>query len=158
MPHWLFKHLPLGCQKKEGFKKAFTLVELLITVAIVGTLGAIAIPQYTSYKDKQNNTTAIINIRDIESQIERFKALNGSSPATLGAANIVAPTDPWGNAYIYAIPSNRWDKFDKPLNPDYDLYSMGKDGKTQPKITQKTSLDDIVRCSGGAYVGLASKY
>jgi general secretion pathway protein G len=168
MSNWFFRHLSFGRQKKEGFKNAFTLVELLITVAIVGTLGAIAVPQYTSYKDKQNNTTATVDIRNIESQIERFRVLSGRPPNNFAEANIPAQNDPWGNQYKYTRLQGltkaqqdaacRWDKLNKPLNSDYDLYSDGKDGKTKPKLTDKDSLDDIVRCNGGAYVGLASGY
>jgi general secretion pathway protein G len=168
MSHWLFGHLSFGRRKQEGFKKAFTLVELLLTIAIVGTLSAIAIPTYTNYIQKNSNTQAAVDIRNIESQIEGFKALSGSPPNTLAAANIVAPIDPWGRSYQYVRLQGlskhdqdakcRWDKFDKPLNQDYDLYSDGKDGKTKPKLTDKDSLDDIVRCNGGAYVGLASAY
>jgi len=158
MSSWLFRHLSFGRQKNEGFKKAFTLVELLLTIAIVGTLAAIAVPTYTDYIRKNNNSTAIVAIRNIESQIEGFKALSGSPPATLAAANIVAPIDPWGRPYIYVVPGDRWDKQDKPLNKDYDLLSMGNDGKTDVKLWKTDAFDDIIRCNGGAYVGLASEY
>jgi len=159
MSHWLFKHLSLGCQKKEGFEKAVTLVEMLITLVIMGTLAAIAVSQFTSYKDNQNNTTATIDIRNIESQIERYRALNsGTPPATLAAANIATTNDPWGNAYIYVRPPNRLDKHANPLNKDYDLLSMGKDGKTALQLSLTNALDDVIRCNGGAYIGLASKY
>jgi len=45
-----------------------------------------------------------------------------------------------------------------PLNSDYDLYSMGKDGKSVSPLTAKASRDDIVRANNGAFVGLASEY
>jgi general secretion pathway protein G len=158
MSNWLFRYLSFGCQKKESFKKAFTLVELLITIAILGTLAAIAVPTYTNYIQKNSNNQAIVDIRNMESQIEGFQALNGSFPATLAAANIVAPKDPWGRQYIYVVPGNRWDKHDKPLNKDYDLLSMGKDEKTDVKLWKTNAHDDIIRCNGGSYVGLASEY
>jgi general secretion pathway protein G len=158
MSHWFFRHLSFGRQKEEGFNKAFTLIELLLTIAIIGTLSAIAVPMYTGYMEKQRNTTAIVDIRNIESQIEGFRALSGSPPATLAAANIVAPIDPWGRPYIYVVPGDRWDKQDKPLNKDYDLLSMGKDGKTDVKLWKTDAFDDIIRCNDGAYVGLASAY
>jgi general secretion pathway protein G len=168
MSHWLFRHLSFGRRKQEGFKKAFTLVELLITIAIVGTLAAIAVPTYTDYIKKNNNSTATVDIRDIESQIERFKALSGRPPNDFAEAGIPAKNDPWGHSYQYVRLEGlskaeqdakcRWDKFNKPLNYDYDLYSMGKDGKTKPKLSLPDSLDDIIRANGGAYVGLASAY
>jgi len=52
----------------------------------------------------------------------------------------------------------RKDRWDKPLNYDYDLYSMGKDGDSKKSLRAKASRDDIVRASDGAYVGLASEY
>jgi len=168
MLHWFFRHLSFGRQKEEGFNKALTLIELLLTVAILGTLSAIAIPMYTGYLDKQRNTTALVDIKNIESQIERFKALSGRPPNDFAEAGIAAQNDPWGRSYQYVRLQGlskieqdakcRWDKFNKPLNDDYDLYSNGKDGQTKPKLTDKDSLDDIVRCNGGAYVGLASAY
>ncbi len=168
MLHWFFRHLSFGRQKEEKFNKALTLIELLLTIAIIGTLSAIAVPTYTGYMDKQRNTTAIVDIKNIESQIERFKALSGRPPDDFAEAGIAAQNDPWGRSYQYVRLQGlsqaerdakcRWDKFDKPLNDDYDLYSMGKDGQTKPKLTNKDSLDDIVRCNGGAYVGLDSAY
>jgi len=168
MPHWLFRHLSFGRKKEERFNKALTLIELLLTVAILGTLSAIAVPTYTNYMDKQRNTTALVDIKNIESQIERFKALSGRPPNDFAEAGIAAPNDPWGRTYLYTRLQGlskedrearcRWDKFDKPLNDDYDLYSNGKDGQTKPKLTHKDSLDDIIRANGGTYVGLASEY
>ena len=52
----------------------------------------------------------------------------------------------------------RKDKNLVPLNADYDLYSKGKDGKSQPPLTAKVSYDDIVRANNGGFVDLASKY
>jgi general secretion pathway protein G len=158
MSNWFFRYLSFGRQKQEGFKKAFTLVELLITIAIVGTLAAIAVPTYTDYIRKNNNSTAIVAIREIESQIERFKALSGRPPNDFAEAGIPAQNDPWGIPYIYVVPGDRWDKHDKPLNKDYDLLSMGKDGKTDVKLFKQDAFDDIIRCNDGAYVGLASDY
>ncbi len=168
MLYWFFKHLPFSRPKQEGWKSAFTLIELLLAVAILGTLSAIAIPTFTNYMDKQRNTTSMVDISNIESQIERFWALNGRPPNNFAEAGIVASNDPWGHLYEYMRIAGldkkdwegkcRWDKFDKPLNNDYDLYSMGKDGLTKPKITLKDSHDDIVRANGGGYVGLVSEY
>ena len=164
----IFKYLIFIQQRWKGNSQALTLIELLLVLTILGTLSAIATPLYTGYVDKQRNTTALVDIRNIESQIEGFKTLNGRPPNNFAEAGITAPNDPWGNPYEYMRLQGlskkemdkkcRWDKQEKPLNYDYDLYSMGKDGVTQLKITAKDSHDDIIRASGGAYVGLASEY
>jgi general secretion pathway protein G len=143
---------------KKGWSKALTLIELLLTIAILGILSAIAVPMVTAKINDSRNNTATADIANIESQIERFVALNGNPPATLAAANIAPPNDPWGHPYIYVCPGKRWDKHDKPLNKDYDLLSMGKDGKTDVKIWKVHAFDDIIRCNSGAFIGLASDY
>jgi len=168
MLYWFLKHLPLGHLRRKGYSHALTLIELLLTIAIAGTLAAIAVPTYTGHIDKQRNTTAIVDIVDIESQIEGFRALNGRPPNNFGEAGIAAKNDPWGNAYEYMRLEGliktefdakcRWDKQDKPLNFDYDLYSKGKDGITKPKISHADSYDDIIRAGGGSFKGLAHDY
>ena len=52
----------------------------------------------------------------------------------------------------------RKDRFLVPINSTYDLYSVGKDGKTVAALTAKASKDDIVRANDGAFIGLAVKY
>jgi general secretion pathway protein G len=45
-----------------------------------------------------------------------------------------------------------------PINSDFDLYSVGKDGQSQDPLTAPVSRDDIVRANNGRFVGLASTY
>ncbi len=45
-----------------------------------------------------------------------------------------------------------------PINSDFDLYSMGKDGRSVGPLTARHSRDDIVRASNGRFVGLAEDY
>ena len=52
----------------------------------------------------------------------------------------------------------RRDRSLNPLNPDYDLYSLGKDGDSKMPITAAESQDDVIRALGGAYIGLASGF
>jgi prepilin-type N-terminal cleavage/methylation domain-containing protein len=64
----------------------------------------------------------------------------GTMPAT---STIV---DPWGNQYCYrsAAPLTGTTPNASTLNPDFDLWSMGKDGKTNPAVpSDKVNLDDI---------------
>ncbi len=168
MWYWFLRHLPLSYQSRKGYHQAWTLVELLLILSILGTLTAIAVPVYTGYLDKQRVTTAIVDISNIESQIERFRALSGRAPNNFAEAGIAVPKDAWGYSYEYmrieGLDKKDWDKkarrdkFLKPLNSDYDLYSVGKDGVSKPNISDKRSYDDIIRCNSGAYIGLASEY
>jgi general secretion pathway protein G len=52
----------------------------------------------------------------------------------------------------------RKDKNLVPINADFDLYSMGKDGASVPPLTAQASRDDIVRGSNGRFVGLGSDF
>lgn len=143
-------------------------MELLITVAVIGTLTSIAVPTYKNYLDDSRNSTAIVDIQKMVGSLARFQAERGRPPDTLAEAGIQPPLDPWGNACVYVrlegLPKHdqdakcRWDKYEKPLNTDFDLYSMGKDGKTKPKLTQSDSYDDIIYAHGGTYIGLVSEY
>jgi general secretion pathway protein G len=45
-----------------------------------------------------------------------------------------------------------------PVNTDFDLYSMGEDGKSVAPFTAKVSQDDIVRANNGQFIGLVSAY
>jgi general secretion pathway protein G len=162
------KTLLTWARSKERVR-AFTLIELLITVAIVGTLSAIAVPVYTGYTDESDISTAILDIRRIEGVIEGFRAVRGRPPDTLAEAGLGAQLDPWGNQYQYlrlafegvdpkTIPGHRKDAAMNPLNSDFDLYSMGKDGLSVENLVAPKSHDDVVRANNGAYVGLGSEY
>jgi general secretion pathway protein G len=168
MWHLFFRHLPFSRLKNEGFKKAFTLVELLLTIAIVGTLAAIALPTYTSYMDKARNNQAMADIREMESKILSYQVEHGAPPDTLNQVGSGNRVDPWGKPYEYLRIlgvdkdqiKGKWrkDQFMVPINSDYDLYSMGKDGRSVAPLTAKDSQDDIIRANNGAYVGLASGF
>lgn len=155
---------------RNGCKSGFTLIELLIVIAIIGTLSAIAIPNYLKYKYEAKIVVAITDIRLIEKQIADFVLTNNQYPNNLNSVpDITTTTDPWGNPYQYLKIDGeklkgpgkidpRKDHNTHPVNSDYDLYSMGKDGKSKVAFTAAASQDDIVRANDGGYVGLVSDY
>ncbi|MCB1774766.1 MAG: prepilin-type N-terminal cleavage/methylation domain-containing protein [Gammaproteobacteria bacterium] len=144
----------------------FTLIEIVITVAILAILSALAVPFYEGYVLEARIGTAIKDIRQMELVInDRF--LDDDPPATLAAAGINL-VDPWGNAYRYLwIDGNpapgvngdrRRDRSMNPVNTDYDLYSVGPDGETTAQFTAQKALDDIVRANDGDFIGLAGDH
>lgn len=148
--------------------KAITLVELLIVLAMVGTLAAIGVPSYSNYIEKTKNFQAIEDIRFIEAAIKVYRTDKGTFPETLDLVELATRPDPWGHSYEYlkiegkikSEVAGKWrkDHFNVPVNSDFDLYSKGKDGKSKSPFTAQASRDDIVRANDGAYVGLVSEY
>jgi len=137
----------------------------MLVVAIIGLLAAIAIPQYTDYQERIKQTQAIEDVGVLQAQIKLYALDTGSMPASLAAVGHGGKLDPWGRPYVYqelvsihGKGKARKDRRLNPLNSDFDLYSLGKDGVSKPQLTNKESLDDIVRANDGAFVGLASDY
>ena len=61
-------------------KKGFTLIELLIVVAIIGILAAIAIPQFSEYRQRAYNSAAQSDIKNMKTGIEAFFTENQQYP------------------------------------------------------------------------------
>lgn len=148
-----------------GDNRAFTLLEILIVMAIMITLAAMGIPAFADALEVAYVGRAIGDIRTLQTEITRYEVQLGKLPDLLQEVGVTDMLDPWGNPYQYLNFDNvsgqgqkKKDKFQVPLNSTYDLYSMGKDGVTSTALTANASQDDIVRANDGAYVGLGSQY
>ncbi|MBM4207917.1 MAG: prepilin-type N-terminal cleavage/methylation domain-containing protein [Gammaproteobacteria bacterium] len=161
---------PVCFKNKIAGTLGFTLIELAIAIAIVGLLSAIALPVYMQHIDKSNNNKAIADIMMIQVAIERFHTANFRFPADINEIPGPLPNnglDPWKNPYVYLnivdggpdIKGDvRKDKKLNPINTQYDLYSMGKNGVSKNQLDQKDSVDDIVLARDGGFVGLSSDF
>ncbi|QDQ25594.1 type II secretion system protein GspG [Chitinimonas arctica] len=114
----------------------FTLLELLVVVAIIGLLAAYVGPRYFSQIGKSEQTVARAQVEAFAKALDAYRVDVGSYPATeAGLAALVTrpadaarwsgpympkvlPADPWGRQYLYRALSAT----------EYDLVSYGKDG------------------------------
>lgn len=128
--------------QKNKLTGAFTLVEIMLVVAIIGILAALVIPRIAGKSEQARETAAMADIKGgIKSALDQYDVDMGFYPSSMqdlitppsrNAAHwhgpyfsdpAVIPVDPWGNPYQYAYPGKH--------NPgSYDLWSAGPDGKS----------------------------
>ena len=145
--------------------RGLTVVELTVALGILGVLTAIAVPAYQDYRTRIRNDQARRDIAVIAAGVDRYQQDSRAYPSTLAEAGMGSLLDPWGRPYQYlsmSVPGARGharkDHALVPINTDFDLYSMGPDGRSAPPLTAQMSRDDIVRANNGAFIGPASEY
>jgi len=135
----------------------------MMVLIIVGILAAFGYSRYDEFIEKARVAEAKTDIFALDMKINHFFNNRLSFPASIADIG-GAPLDPWGNPYQYLnIQTARRGQVRKdhnlvPINSDYDLYSMGKDGRSVSPLTARHSHDDIIRANNGDYIGLAKDY
>ncbi|MFA5088201.1 MAG: type II secretion system major pseudopilin GspG [Candidatus Omnitrophota bacterium] len=132
--------------------KAFTLIEIMLVVIILGILAAMVIPNLSGRSEQARRSAARADIEaNLATALDLYELDNGRYPTTeQGLAALVhkpttppepmhwsgpylkkkrIPQDPWGRDYVYFCPGRN-------NAEDYDLFSFGPDGSE--------SDDDIV--------------
>ena len=113
----------------------FTLLEILVVLAIIGLIAAIAAPQVFKSLGGAKTDSAKVQIEALSTGIDLYRLEVGKLPPDLGALverpsgedrwngpylrKAAVPKDPWGNEFLYQAPGE---------HGDYDLYSLGADG------------------------------
>lgn len=147
--------------------KGFGLIELLVTLVVASLLFAVAAPAYDMYAQRARVAAAVGDISSLSLAVENFRLNNDDRiPLSLNELGMEIPLDPWGREYQFLnIPSVgsskgqvRKDGRLNPLNSDFDLYSVGRDGGSASPLSAATSRDDIVRANNGAFIGLGEDY
>lgn len=120
--------------------QAFTLVEMLLVLVILGVLAAIVYPKVAGRGEQARVTSTQTQIAAFKTALDSFEVDNGYYPkGHNGLLDLVQkprdavnwrgpyldsiPKDPWQNQYIYECPGKH--------NPgSYDVMSMGPDGRS----------------------------
>jgi general secretion pathway protein G len=144
LTHWrAFGKVPPDRKKMKERRhlNGFTLLELLIVVAIIGLLAALVAPRLVGVLGESQAKSTRAQVELLSTALVSFRVSNGRYPSTEEglAALLVAPeglptwsgpylrkptlpTDGWGNPFYYQIPPTLG-------GIDYDLYSTGSDGQ-----------------------------
>lgn len=122
-------------RSRGGRGKGFTLLELLVVLAILGLIAAFATPRALKWLTGAKSDSARIQIENLSQTIDLYRLEVGNYPPDLQALvtkpagadrwngpylkkpNV--PLDPWGKPYQYRTPGQYG---------DYDLFSLGADG------------------------------
>ena len=88
--------------------KGFTLIELMITVAIVGVLAAVALPAYQDYTIRAQMTEAVILASGTKAKVEEWYAMTGKLPSDSFEADVACHNTRCGKYvdYIEVLPGS----------------------------------------------------
>lgn len=98
-------------QSKIRNKKAFTLMELMVVIIILGLLASFVLPSLTGKSDEAKDKITCIEMENIAQAVKMYKIDNSSYPSTSDGLSILIekkyfedgklPKDSWGNNFVY---------------------------------------------------------
>jgi len=126
--------------KINNSKKAFTLIEIMVVIIILGLLAAFVVPNVTGKSDEAKQKLVCVQMKSLNESLKMFRVDNGSYPTTEESLNaLIANPDPdtyatySENGYIEGkkIPQDPWNRPYIYLNLEdkIELISLGSDGK-----------------------------
>lgn len=130
----------IGGQRMTFMRSGFTLIELMLVVIIIGALSAMVLPRLVGRSEQARVSATRADIKaNIATALKLYELDNGTFPTSEEglAALMSAPPSAanWNGPYLESKPVDSWGKEYQYKSPgtnrpqDYDLYSLGKDGK-----------------------------
>lgn len=140
--------------KEKGYRlrKAFSLMELMIVIIILGLLASLIMPNLVGKGEQAKQQLVCIQMKTLSESVKMFKIEQGNYPSTeVGLDALVSnpdperyksypaggyldtgasPKDPWKNKYIYVLKDGS----------DFDIISLGADGKEGGEAENKDIL------------------
>jgi len=124
--------------------RGFTLIELMVVIAILGILAALIVPKFVGFTDDARVSAAKQDIASIMQALKVYRIDNGTYPTTeQGLRALIAKptTEPipsnWrqgGYLERNSMPMDPWKREYKYLNPglrgEIDVFSFGRDGQS----------------------------
>jgi general secretion pathway protein G len=156
-----------GWKCPASAQRAFTLLELMMSATVVGLLFTVGVPTYRGIVERQAVQQCVRDLVTIAGELEKYRTLHFEWPDSLDELSGVPRTDPWGFEYrflnfesdIKGIKGKiRKDHNLHPLNSEFDLYSVGPDGRSSAPLTAKASRDDVIYARDGSFIGIAEDF
>ncbi len=117
---------PAGRRRRPD-RPAFSLVEIMIVVVIIGLMAGLVTYATTGYLDRAKRQRARSDLATYSGAVDSYYLVKGSYPPTSDGLQILVPEfikvlrkDPWGNPYQYVAPGK---------SGPYDIISYGADGR-----------------------------
>ena len=139
----------------QKIQKGFTLIELMIVVAIIGILAAIALPAYSDYTARAQMSEAMSLTSGARTAVAEFKMSEGRWPSNNQSAGLATSTDIKGKYVAQVVVANT----------GVISATMNSTGVTSTIASKQLSLSPISnigsidwRCKPGATNGVDKKY
>lgn len=128
-------------------KSGFSLIELMIVVAIIGILSAIALPAYQNYIKKAEFGTALATLNAIKINVEEYVSRTGTFPANSDLAELGTASDAFKLGTISVVPA---DNGAGSLRIDFDEDNDSSQSvfkNTGAKLKLERTVDAIWTCT-----------